>query len=98
MGSHLSIAEALAQLEAQVAHHKQQLEPHEAQEAHHARQQAFHAEQSWSTRPSTARRSRASRPSRPYPRTSAQFSRTSSQPLLPRPRWTRRSPRAAGDG
>ena len=45
MGSHLSIAEALAQLEAQVAHHKQQLEHHEAQEAHHARQQAFHAEQ-----------------------------------------------------
>lgn len=45
MGSHLSIAEALAQLEAQVAHHKQQLEHHETQEAHHARQQVFHAEQ-----------------------------------------------------
>lgn len=45
MGSHLSIAEALAQLEAQVANHKQQLAHHEAQEAHHARQQAFHAEQ-----------------------------------------------------
>jgi NAD(P)-dependent dehydrogenase (short-subunit alcohol dehydrogenase family) len=45
MGSHLSIAEALAQLEAQVVNHKQQLAHHEAQEAHHARQQAFHAEQ-----------------------------------------------------
>jgi hypothetical protein len=45
MGSHLSIAEALAQLEAQVAHHEQQQEHHTEQEAHHARQQAFHAEQ-----------------------------------------------------
>src|SRR5262245_12005826 len=45
MGSHLSIAEALAHLEAKIAHHKQQQEHHTEQEAHHARQQAFHAEQ-----------------------------------------------------
>ena len=45
MGSNLSIAAALAQLEAKVAHHKAQHEHHEAQEAHHAEQQAFHAEQ-----------------------------------------------------
>ena len=45
MGSNLSIAEALAQMEAKIAHHEQQQEHHTAQEAHHAGQQAFHAEQ-----------------------------------------------------
>jgi hypothetical protein len=45
MGSNLSIAAALAQLEAKVAHHKAQQKHHETQEAHHAEQQAFHAEQ-----------------------------------------------------
>jgi hypothetical protein len=45
MGSHLSIAEALAHMEAKIAHHKEQQEHHTEQEAHHARQQAFHAEQ-----------------------------------------------------
>jgi hypothetical protein len=44
MGSHLSIAEALAHMEAKIAHHKEQQEHHTEQEAHHARQQAFHAE------------------------------------------------------
>lgn len=38
MGSHLSIAEALAHMEAKIAHHTEQQE-------HHARQEAFHAEQ-----------------------------------------------------
>lgn len=45
MGSHLSIAEALAQMEAKIAYHKEQQELHVAQEAHHAQQQVFHAEQ-----------------------------------------------------
>ena len=38
MGSDLSIAAALAQMEAKIAHHK-------AQQEHHATQEAFHAEQ-----------------------------------------------------
>ena len=45
MGSNVSIAEALAQLESKIAYHKEQREVHAAQEAHHAGQQAFHAEQ-----------------------------------------------------
>ncbi|MFL6290880.1 MAG: hypothetical protein ACJ759_08310 [Thermoanaerobaculia bacterium] len=45
MGSNLSIAEALSQLEAKIAHHHQQQEHHTAQEAHHAERQAFHAGQ-----------------------------------------------------
>jgi hypothetical protein len=45
MGSNVSIAEALAQLESKIAYHKKQQEIHTAQEAHHAEQQAFHAEQ-----------------------------------------------------
>jgi hypothetical protein len=45
MGSNLSIAAALAQMEAKIAHHKAQHEHHAAQEAHHVQQQAFHAEQ-----------------------------------------------------
>src|SRR5215218_7666747 len=45
MSSTLSIAAALAQMEAKIAHHKAQHEHHAAQEAHLARQQAFHAEQ-----------------------------------------------------
>jgi len=45
MGSNLSIAEALAQLEAKIAHHERQQEHHTAQEAHHAEQQAYHAGQ-----------------------------------------------------
>ncbi len=45
MGSNLSITEALAQLEAKIAHHERQQEHHTAQEAHHAEQQMFHAEQ-----------------------------------------------------
>ena len=45
MGSNLSIADALARMEAKIAHHKAQHEHHAAQEAHHAEQQAFHAEQ-----------------------------------------------------
>jgi len=43
MGSDLSIAVALAQMEAKIAHHKDQHEHHAAREAHHAEQQAFHA-------------------------------------------------------
>jgi len=42
MGSNLSIADALAQLEARIAHHKGQFEHHEAQEALHAEQKAVH--------------------------------------------------------
>ena len=45
MGSNLSIAAALAQIEAKIAHHKTQHEHHAAQEEHHAQQQVFHAEQ-----------------------------------------------------
>ncbi len=45
MGSTLSIAAALARMEAKIAHHKAQHEHHAAQEAHLAEQQAFHAEQ-----------------------------------------------------
>ena len=45
MGSNVSIAEALAQLESKIAYHKEQQELHAAQEAHHAGQQAHHAEQ-----------------------------------------------------
>jgi hypothetical protein len=45
MGSNLSIAAALARMEAKIAHHKAQHEHHAAQEEHHARQQALHAEQ-----------------------------------------------------
>jgi hypothetical protein len=45
MGSNLSIADALAQMEAKIAHHKAKHEHHAAQEADHAQQQALHAEQ-----------------------------------------------------
>ncbi|MES1244715.1 MAG: hypothetical protein ABUT39_24115 [Acidobacteriota bacterium] len=45
MGSNVSIAEALAQLESKIAYHKEQEELHAAQEAHHAERQAFHAGQ-----------------------------------------------------
>ena len=45
MGSNLSIAAALAKLEAKIAHHKAQQEHHAAQEDHYAERQAFHAEQ-----------------------------------------------------
>lgn len=45
MGSTLSIAAALARMEAKIAHHKAQHEHHAEQEAHFALQQAFHAEQ-----------------------------------------------------
>lgn len=45
MGSNVSIAEALAQLEAKIAYHQEQQALHAAQEAHHAEQQAFHAGQ-----------------------------------------------------
>ena len=45
MGSNLSIAVALARMEAKIAHHKARQEHHAAQEDHHATQQAFHAEQ-----------------------------------------------------
>ena len=45
MGSNLSIADALAQMEAKIAHHKARHEHHAEQEAHHAGQQALHAEQ-----------------------------------------------------
>jgi hypothetical protein len=45
MSSNLSIAAALAQMEAKIAYHKQQQEHHTAQEAHHAERQAFHAGQ-----------------------------------------------------
>lgn len=42
MGSNVSIAAALAQMEAKIAHHKAQHEHHAAQEAHHAEQKALH--------------------------------------------------------
>jgi len=42
MGSNLSIAAALAQLEERTAHHKGQFEHHAAQEALHAEQKAAH--------------------------------------------------------
>lgn len=42
MGSNVSIAEALAQLEAKIAHHKGQFELHAEQEALHAEQRATH--------------------------------------------------------
>src|SRR5215210_9078481 len=45
MGSNVSIAEALAQLESKIAYHKEQEGLHIAQEAHHAEREAFHAEQ-----------------------------------------------------
>ena len=45
MGSNLSIADALAQMEAKIAHHKARHEHHAEQEAYHAGQQALHAEQ-----------------------------------------------------
>ncbi|HEX5718497.1 MAG TPA: hypothetical protein VF179_20205 [Thermoanaerobaculia bacterium] len=45
MGSNLSIADALARMEAKIAHHKARHEHHAEQEAHHAGQQALHAEQ-----------------------------------------------------
>ena len=45
MGSNLSIAAALARMEAKIAHHKARQEHHAAQEVHHATQQVFHAEQ-----------------------------------------------------
>ena len=45
MGSNLSIAAALSQMEAMIAHHKSRHEHHAAQEAHHAAQQALHGEQ-----------------------------------------------------
>src|SRR5689334_6334582 len=43
MGPNLSIAAALAQMEAKIAHHKAQHEHHAAQEAHYAEKQAFHS-------------------------------------------------------
>ena len=45
MGSNLSIADALARMEAKIAHHKARWDHHAEQEAHHARELAFHAEQ-----------------------------------------------------
>ena len=45
MGTNLSIADALAQMEAKIAHHKTRHEHHVEQEALHAGQQALHAEQ-----------------------------------------------------
>ncbi|MEA2561494.1 MAG: hypothetical protein QOH06_2998 [Acidobacteriota bacterium] len=45
MGTNLSIADALAQMEAKIAHHKARHEHHVEQEALHAGQQALHAEQ-----------------------------------------------------
>ena len=45
MGSNLSIAAALARMEAKIAHHKAQHEHHAAQVAHHAAQLALHGEQ-----------------------------------------------------
>lgn len=45
MGTNLSIADALAQMEAKIAHHKARHEHHAEQEAYHADQQALHAEQ-----------------------------------------------------
>jgi hypothetical protein len=45
MGSNLSIADALAQMEAKIAHHKARHEHHAEQEAYHAGQQTTHAEQ-----------------------------------------------------
>ena len=45
MGTNLSIAEALAQMEAKIAHHMARHEHHVEQEAFHAGQLALHAEQ-----------------------------------------------------
>ncbi|HET9227753.1 MAG TPA: hypothetical protein VFR31_13855 [Thermoanaerobaculia bacterium] len=45
MGSNLSIAAALARMEAKIAHHKAQHEHHAARVAHHAAQLALHGEQ-----------------------------------------------------
>ncbi|HEX5715192.1 MAG TPA: hypothetical protein VF179_03470 [Thermoanaerobaculia bacterium] len=42
MGSNLAIADALAQMEAKIAHHKTRYEHHAEQEAHHAEQKAIH--------------------------------------------------------
>jgi hypothetical protein len=45
MGTNLSIADAFAQMEAKIAHHKARHEHHVEQEAFHVGQQALHAEQ-----------------------------------------------------
>jgi hypothetical protein len=45
MGSNLSISDALARMEAKIAHHNARHEHHAEQEAYHAGQQALHAEQ-----------------------------------------------------
>ena len=76
MRSNLSIADALAQMEAKIAHHKAQHEHHAAQEVHHAEQQAFHAEQKVVHEAEHRKAIEVTRPSRPPPPRSARCSWT----------------------